>query len=215
VEHVLTDLLHRFGPGTIGVIIMFESMGLPLPGESLLIASALYASTTGKLNIWEIFGLGSAGAILGDNFGYLIGRSLGTRLLVRYGQYIGLTEDRVQLGYYLFRRHGGKVVFFGRFIAILRTFASVLAGASHMHWAHFLVFNTLGGVAWCGLYGFGAYLLGDAFRRLAGPIGIVVGVVALSLVIVAVIFVKRNEAKLIADSKQQLEQHQPDWNQSG
>jgi membrane protein DedA with SNARE-associated domain len=195
------QLLHQYGPGAVGVGIFLESSGLPLPGESLLIASALYAST-GKMDIDLVVAFASLGAILGDNVGYLIGRSLGTRLLVRYGRHVGLTEERAQLGYHLFHRHGGKVVFFGRFIAILRTFAAVLAGANHMHWTHFLMYNALGGVTWCVLYGFGAYFLGDAFRRLAGPVGIAVGVLGLAVVAAALVFVKRNEKRLIAEAQQ-------------
>jgi len=203
MQQFLFELLHRYGPGVVGVIILLESTGLPLPGESLLIASALYASATGKLNIWLVVGCAAIGAVLGDNFGYLIGRGLGTRLLVRYGRRVGLTEDRVKLGFYLFRQHGGKVVFFGRFIAILRTFAAVLAGASHMHWAQFLIYNTLGGVIWCASYGFGAYILGDAFRRLAGPVGIVIGFLAIVVIAAAVVFVKRNETRLLAEAQRQ------------
>jgi membrane protein DedA with SNARE-associated domain len=203
MQQFLFELLHRYGPGVVGIIIFLESTGLPLPGESLLIASALYASATAKLDIWLVVGCAALGAVLGDNFGYLIGRSLGTRLLVRYGGRVGLTEDRVRLGYYLFRRHGGKVVFFGRFIAILRTFAALLAGASHMHWAQFLVYNTLGGVTWCASYGFGAYLLGDAFRHLAGPVGIIIGLLAIGVLVPAVVFVKRNETRLLDEARRQ------------
>jgi membrane protein DedA with SNARE-associated domain len=198
VEAFFFGLLHRYGPGVVGVIILFESMGLPLPGESLLIASALYASSTGKLNIALLITCAAIGAVLGDNFGYLIGRSLGTRLLVRYGRHIGLTEQRLKLGNYLFQRHGGKVVFFGRFIAVLRTFAALLAGATHMHWKLFLIYNTLGGVTWCLLYGFGAYILGDIFRRLAGPVAIAFGILAVCVIVAAVILAKRHESNLLA-----------------
>jgi membrane protein DedA with SNARE-associated domain len=196
------ELLHRYGPGVVGLIILLESTGLPLPGESLLIASALYASATGKLDIWLVVGIAAVGAVIGDNIGYLVGRSLGNRLLLRYGQRIGLTEQRMKLGYYLFRRHGGKVVFFGRFIAVLRTFAAVLAGASGMHWKQFLIYNTLGGVTWCALYGLGAYMLGTVFRQLAGPFAIIIGAIALVCIGGGLWFVKRNEARLLAAAEQ-------------
>ena len=125
-------------------------------------------------------------------------------MLARYGPKIGLTLERQQLGRFLFLRHGGKVVFFGRFVAFLRTFAAVLAGASHMPWGRFLVWNALGGVFWTCLYGFGAFLLGDQVHRLAGPFGITVGVVALVVVVLSVRFVHRHEARLIEEARTEM-----------
>ena len=203
----LADLVHRHGFWVVGTVIFFESMGLPLPGESLLIAAALYAATGGDLTIEHVIAASALGAVLGDNVGYLIGREIGPPVLARYGPKIGLTLDRQQLGRFLFLRHGGKVVFFGRFVAFLRTFAAVLAGASHMPWGRFLIWNTLGGVFWTCLYGFGAYLLGDQVHRLAGPLGIAVGVVALAVVALSVRFVHRHEARLIEQAKAEMEEH--------
>jgi membrane protein DedA with SNARE-associated domain len=194
----LQHLLHEYGYGVVGVVIFFESLGLPLPGESLLVGAALYAATTHRVSIEWVVGAAAVGAVLGDNAGYLIGHSLGYRLLRKFGPRVGLTEKRLRLGEYLFHRHGGKVVFFGRFIAILRTFAAVLAGANHMAWHSFLIFNTLGGVAWCCLYGFGAYALGDVVRKIAGPISFVLAAVAAVFVIVTALLIKRNEKRLEA-----------------
>jgi membrane protein DedA with SNARE-associated domain len=197
------DQLHRYGYGVVGVVIMLESMGAPLPGESLLIAAALYAATTGRIDITLVVAVASIGAIVGDNLGYLIGRSLGTRLLSHFGRRVGLSDDRIKLGHYLFRRHGGIVVFFGRFIAVLRTFAALLAGANEMPWHLFLLYNALGGITWCVLYGFGAYMLGDVVRSVAAPIGIAIAIIALIVVVAAVLFVRRNEARLIAEAQNQ------------
>ncbi len=199
-----TGLVQQHGFWVVGTVIFFESMGLPLPGESLLIAAALYAATTGDITIEHVIAASALGAVLGDNAGYLIGREIGPPVLARYGPKIGLTLDRQQLGRFLFLRHGGKVVFFGRFVAFLRTFAAVLAGASHMPWRRFLVWNALGGVFWTCLYGFGAYLLGDQVHRLAGPFGIAVGVVALVVVVLSVRFVRRHEARLIEEAKAEM-----------
>lgn len=200
----LAGLIHQHGFWVVGTVIFFESMGLPLPGESLLIAAALYAATTGEITIEHVIAASALGAVLGDNVGYLIGREIGPPVLARYGPKIGLTLDRQQLGRFLFLRHGGKVVFFGRFVAFLRTFAAVLAGASHMPWKRFLVWNTLGGVFWTCLYGFGAYLLGDQVHRLAGPFGIVVGLVALAVAALSVWFVRKHEARLIEQAKAEM-----------
>ena len=196
-EAFFLGLLHHYGYATIGVIILLESMGAPLPGESLLVASALLAAT-GRLDIVLVVAVATIGAILGDNAGFLIGRRLGLPLLARHGRRLGLTEQRLRLGRYLFRRHGGKVVFCGRFIAFLRTFAALLAGANAMPWRIFLVCNALGGAAWCSLYGFGAYLLGDLFQRLAAPFAIVAGAIAAAVLLPALIFLKRNETRLLA-----------------
>jgi membrane protein DedA with SNARE-associated domain len=200
----LAGLVQHHGFWVVGTVIFFESMGLPLPGESLLIAAALYAATTGNITIEHVVAASALGAVLGDNAGYLIGREIGPPVLARYGPKIGLTLDRQQLGRFLFTRHGGKVVFFGRFVAFLRTFAAVLAGASHMRWGRFLVWNALGGVFWTCLYGFGAYLLGDQVHRLAGPFGLAVGAVALVVVVLSVRFVRRHEARLIEEAKAEM-----------
>jgi membrane protein DedA with SNARE-associated domain len=117
-------------------------------------------------------------------------------LVARYGRYVGLHEARLKVGQYLFLRHGGKIVFFGRFVAFLRTFAALLAGINRMHWSHFLVMNALGGLSWAALYGGGAYLFGTEIKRIAGPAGIVLLVVALACVIAGVIFFRRHEREL-------------------
>lgn len=197
----LAGLVQRHGFWVVGTVIFLESMGLPLPGESLLIAAALYAATTGDITIEHVVLASAVGAVLGDNAGYFIGRRIGPPVLARYGPRVGLTLDRQRLGRFLFLRHGGKVVFFGRFIAFLRTFAALLAGANHMPWQRFLVWNALGGIFWTCLYGFGAFLLGNQVHRLVGPFGIAIGVVALCVVVASVIFVRRHEARLIAEAE--------------
>ncbi len=198
----LDGLLSRYGYGLVGVVIMLESMGLPLPGESLMIGAAIYCATTGRLNIWLMLLVASIGAILGDNAGYLIGRSLGLHLLTRYGRRIGLTESRMTLARYLFQRYGGAVVFLGRFVVLLRTLAALLAGAMQMRWPIFLACNALGGISWCVLYGGGAYALGAAAQHLTGPVGIGAGLVAAVTVVSLFLFVKRNERRLTRQAEQ-------------
>ena len=198
------ELIKNHSYWFVGGIIFLESMGVPLPGESLLIAVSLYAATTGDVAIEWMVPAAAVGAILGDNAGFLIGRRVGPPVLERYGPRVGLTEERQHLGRYLFLRHGGKVVFFGRFVAFLRTFAALLAGANQMPWGRFLLWNALGGVVWTTLYGFVPFLLGDQVHRLAGPFGIAVGVVALAVAVAAVIFVRRHEARLIAEAKEAM-----------
>ncbi len=176
-------------------------MGAPLPGESLIIGAAIYCATTHRLNIVWVIAAAVAGAIMGDNLGYLIGRSIGFRLLARFGRHIGLNDQRLNLGRYLFRRHGAKVVFFGRFIAILRTFAALLAGANHMRWTSFLLYNALGGIGWAAGYGTAAYLLGKEAEKISGPLGIAVGCIAGIAVVSALVFMKRNEHRLTEEAQ--------------
>lgn len=204
-QGVVSHLLHRYGYFAVGGVVGLESAGVPLPGESVVIAAALYASTSHRLSIYFVVAAAAGGAILGDNLGYAVGRWLGTRVLARHGPRIGLTPERQRLGEYLFRCHGGKMVFFGRFVALLRTFAALLAGASHMPWHDFFLWNALGGITWACLYGFGAYGLGKGIERIAGPVGIALGVVAGIALVAGFIFLRRNEARLIAEAQRAME----------
>ncbi|HVZ07652.1 DedA family protein [Rhodopila sp.] len=200
----LPDLVHHGGYAGVFLILMLESMGLPLPGESLMIAAALYAATTGQLDILVLVPVAAAGAILGDQIGFGIGRWIGFPALARWGRKIGLGQDRLDLGWYLFRRYGGPVVFLGRFVAILRTLAALLAGANRMKWHSFLLWNGLGGFCWAAAYGFGAYLLGDTARHLHGPIGIGLGAAGATGLATAFWLVKRNEQRLLAEARQAM-----------
>lgn len=200
LEHVVLT----YGYTAIGVVICLEAMGLPLPGESLLITSAIYAATTGKLQIEWIVLSAAVGAIMGDNIGYLVGHTLGIPALERYGPRVGLTLGRQRLGQFLFHKYGGVVVFFGRFIAFLRVFAALLAGSNRMPWGRFLMWNALGGIAWTHLYGIGAYFLGNQVHKLVGPLGVVIGVAAAAAVVAAIWFLKNNEHRLIAQAESEM-----------
>lgn len=179
-EFDVKPLIVHHGYWATFAIVMLESAGVPVPGESALVLAAGYAGVTGHLNIYWVIAIAAAGAIVGDNGGYWFGRSVGVRLLDRYGPYIGLTPERLRLSEYLFVRHGGKTVFFGRFIAFLRVFAAQLAGINRYDWGSFLFFNAAGGITWALVIGISAYVFGDAVRRVSGPLGIA-GLVAVAL----------------------------------
>ncbi|MBV8911404.1 MAG: DedA family protein [Acetobacteraceae bacterium] len=183
-------------------------MGFPLPGETLLIGAAVYAAMQGGLQIEWIVLFAAIGAIMGDNVGYVVGRTAGRKALVRWGPNIGLTAPRLRLGEYLFLRHGPKVVFFGRFTAFLRTFAALLAGATRMPWKSFLMWNGLGGICWTGGYGFGAFLLGNQVHRLLGPLGLGIGAVAAVVIVWLIFFVRRHEARLIREAERELARYE-------
>ena len=209
--HGLDHLLQHYGYGVVGVGVMLEATGLPLPGESLMIAAALYAAATHRLNIAELVAVAAVGAICGDQLGYFIGRWIGFRVLARWGRKVGMTEERLELGRFLFRKYGGRIVFLGRFVAVLRTFVALLAGANRMVWHDFLLWNALGGIGWTSLYGFGAYLLGDTVKQVKGPVGIALGVIGAVTIVAAVIFVKRNETRLLNEARQEMQRQPRGW----
>jgi membrane protein DedA with SNARE-associated domain len=187
------DLIQAYGLWVLFIVVTLESMGVPMPGETALVTTALYAGSTHQIDIISVVLVAATGAIIGDNIGYLIGRSIQLRLLVRYGRYIRLDQPRLKVGQYLFRRHGGKIVFFGRFVAFLRTFAAVLAGANRMPWPDFLLMNALGGLCWASIFGGGAFLFGEQIARVAGPVSFLLLVVAIGLVAAGIVFFRRHE----------------------
>ncbi len=141
----LVALLTTYGYWAVFAGIAIESMGIPFPGETMLLVATIYAGTTHQLAPVLIIAAAASGAILGDNLGFWVGREGGYRLLRRYGHLVRLNERKLKLGLYLFRRHGGKVVFFGRFVAVLRMWAAFLAGTNRMAWPRFLLFNAPSG----------------------------------------------------------------------
>src|SRR5207248_7578808 len=206
--HVATsDLLHllnTYGYWAVLVFVAIESTGIPFPGETMLLIAAIYAGTTHRLSIPLVIGAAASGAIIGDNIGFWIGREGGYRLLRRYGRYIRLEERRLKLGQYLFLKHGGKVVFFGRFVAVLRAFAAFLAGTNRMPWPRFLLFNATGGIVRATPFGLGGYFLGENIHRLTGPIGISSIVLAVIFIIAFLLFLRRNEQRLEDEAERAL-----------
>ncbi len=192
----LTQLVMTYGYWAVLVFVAIESTGIPFPGETMLLIAAIYAGKTHHLAILLVIIAAASGAILGDNLGFWVGREGGYRLLRRYGRYIRLDERKLKLGQYLFLKHGSKVVFFGRFVAVLRAWAAFLAGTNRMRWPEFLLFNALGGIVWATLFGLGGYLLGNSIDRFTGPFGIVSLVLAVIIIIATLIFIARNESRL-------------------
>ena len=210
------DLLHviaAYGYWAVLAFVAIESTGIPVPGETMLLAAAVYAGATHHLQIPFIIAAAAVGAILGDNLGFWVGREGGYRLLRRYGHVVHLDDAKLKLGQYLFRRHGGKVVFFGRFVALLRAWAAFLAGVNRMPWPQFLAYNASGGILWATLYGMGAYLLGDQIHRFTGTVGKVLAVLTVFVILAALIFLKRNERRLEEEAEiampGPLEQYEP------
>ncbi len=200
----IARLVAAYGYGVVAVVVGLESMGLPLPGETVLVAAALYAGTTQQLDIGWVVAAAAAGAVVGDNIGYWMGRELGYLLLLRYGPRVGIRAAQVKVGQYLFLRHGGKVVFFGRFVALLRVLAAALAGINRMAWQRFTAANAAGAVVWASLFGFGAYLMGDRVRRLSGLAGMALLVAGIVGFVAAAALIRRHHRHLEIEAEMVL-----------
>jgi membrane protein DedA with SNARE-associated domain len=199
--HELNQLVSAYGYWAVMLFVGIESIGIPFPGETMLLAAAIYAGTTHNLDIALVIAAASAGAVLGDNIGFWFGREFGYELVLRYGRYIQLDQAKMKLGMYLFLKHGGKVVFFGRFVAVLRTFAALLAGVNQMDWRRFLAFNLAGGVAWATILGVAGFIFGRQARHLLGTAGLVILFIATVLLVIAFIAVRRNQRRLEAEAE--------------
>jgi membrane protein DedA with SNARE-associated domain len=191
----LSRWLTDYGYAAVLVLVAIESVGVPVPGESMLILAAIYAGTTQRLSIAGVVAAAAAGAIVGDNLGYAVGRLGGWRLLRRYGHYVRIGESKLKLGRYLFMRHGGKVVFFGRFVGILRTYSAALAGANHMRIRRFVAFNASGGVIWAAVYGLGYYYAANAFTSVGAAAGVALIVIAVAVAAGIFLFIRARVAE--------------------
>jgi membrane protein DedA with SNARE-associated domain len=189
----------EYGAWTVGILIGLESLGLPLPGETALVSAAIYTATTGRLSLVGLFCAAATGAVLGDGLGYLIGRMLGWHRLCKLGRHAGIGRERLQFGRVVFLQHGGKIVIAGRFVAILRVLVALLAGALHMPWRKFAIFNALGGMAWVTLVGGGAYLLGTRIRWLLNSFGILGFALGALVVIALMLAAHRGQSRWQAD----------------
>ena len=199
MDELLQNLVLQYGYLAIFVVIGLESAGLPLPGEAALIAASIYAGATAHLQIGLVIASAAVGAIVGDNIGFWAGRRFGKTLLVRYGPLINVSATRLKVGEYLFQQHGGKIVFYGRFVAFLRIFAAVLAGANDFGWRPFLIYNAAGGLVWAILVGLGAYTFGNAVHNVAGPLGCAALTIAIAAMVMLWRLARQHEKRLHAE----------------
>ncbi len=182
----ISNLIASYGYWAVFLLVGAESLGIPLPGETALITAGIYAGHTHRLSPWLIFAVAAAGAIIGDNIGY-------SR---RYGHKVRLDERKLKIARYLFDSHGGKVVFFGRFVSILRTYAAFLAGTTRMRWRRFVVANASGGIVWAGIYTLAAYLAGNALQKASGTITWVLAGAAVVAIVAVLVLVRRQTGRL-------------------
>jgi membrane protein DedA with SNARE-associated domain len=197
LDHWLSSL----GYIAVALFVGIEGIGIPLPGETMLITAAVFAAA-GHLSIAGVIAAAAAGAIVGNCIGFGVGWFGGYPLLRRFGKYVGLNEPQVKVGRYIFMRYGSKVVFFGRFVSILRTYLAFLAGANRMAWQRFLLAITAGAVVWATVYGVAAYALGSQISHLSRPVEIGFIVLAVLAIIAGVLFIRFQGRRLEAKAEE-------------
>jgi membrane protein DedA with SNARE-associated domain len=189
----VVDLFEKYGYAAVFGGVFLENTGLPVPGETMLLAGAAFAQY-GWLSLPRVIVTAIAAAILGDNLGFLIGRWCGRSLAERYGARVGLTKQRLAQFDRFFHRHGGRTVFIARFITGLRVFGAILAGGSGLRWPTFLLYNAAGAVVWSTAVAFAGYSLAyswDTLERWVGRTGLAAFVVVAVIALVAVLRARR------------------------
>jgi membrane-associated protein len=182
----IIDLPANVGYAAVFALIAVETMGIPVPGETALIAAALLAHD-GQMDIGTLVALAASAAIIGDNVGFAIGRKGGRRLFARPGPFHRHRLTVLEHGEPFFARHGPKAVFLGRWVSGLRIASAWLAGMNKMSWPTFLFWNALGGIAWAASIGLGVYFLGHVAEEVitkVGPAAAVLGVIALAVFLI-------------------------------
>ncbi len=200
----LQGALENYGYIIVFSAIMIESMGVPFPGETMLLIASAYAASSDSITIFGVIACAAGGAIVGDSLGYWIGREGGRKLIRKYGKFVGLTDNRYQQAQNYLKKHGGKAVFFGRFVSVARTWIAVLVGAHHFNYPRFLVYNVLGGIVWATLYGMIGYLFGTNLplvEKWVSRAGITITVIAASVLLYLwYLRKKRKAAKELAEA---------------
>lgn len=182
----MEGLLTSAGLGLLFVLIMLESAGIPLPGETALIAAGILAER-GHFEIWQVIVIAAAAAIIGDNGGYWVGRIWGRKLLTKWKRIERFSRRVLPPAERFFEAHGGKTVFIGRFVAILRFTAAWLAGVTRMDWWRFLLWNAAGGICWAAGVGLLAYYGGKAAAEAFDRYGLIGAGVIGALIVLALL----------------------------
>jgi membrane protein DedA with SNARE-associated domain len=156
----LSSPLEHYGLWAVLFFVLVEDFGIPVPGETILIAGAVFAGS-GRLNVVAVGVVGFCAAVVGDNIGYAIGRFGGRALVERWGKYVFLTAERLDKAEKFFNRHGGKIIVVARFIEGLRQANGIIAGITEMRWLKFVAFNALGAALWVGTWVSAGYFAGE------------------------------------------------------
>lgn len=198
---MLRNALSTFGYPAVALFVMIESSGIPFPGETMLLLAAFYAAVDHTLDIPLVILCAAMGAIIGDNIGYIVGRTGGHAFIKRFGRYLFLKPAHLEKAERFFHKHGDKTVFFGRFIAVLRAWAAFLAGINHMRWRAFLVYNAAGGIIWAIVYGCLGFYAGRLFHDNFGAVEHIasliswIGAAAIVIALVTIFIIFRIRSK--------------------
>jgi membrane protein DedA with SNARE-associated domain len=205
----LLSYFQQYGYWVVFFGVMLENAGIPVPGETILLAAGFFAAL-GHFNIALVMLIACLGAVLGDNAGYFIGRKLGRATLLRYGRYIGLTPKRLAMFETFFESHGNKTILVARFITGLRVFAALLAGAARMQWGMFALYNFLGAMLWSIAITLAGYFFGHSWHLLERWIGAIgAGALAAIVLMGLVIFFFARRRRLAAEAASKTEEADP------
>jgi membrane protein DedA with SNARE-associated domain len=197
----LQPVLEHYGYLAVGGFVLLEDFGVPVPGEMILIAAAVFAGS-GHMNIALVILVAVLGAVIGDNIGFAVGHFGGRPLVERFGRYVFLTPERLDHAEEYFNEHGGKIVAIARFIEGLRQLNGFLAGIVGMHWAKFLAFNALGAVLWVCTWAGVGYLAGENIVEIYAAFDhyrwYVIAALAVVVAILITRRVRRRRARVVA-----------------
>src|SRR5919112_1566316 len=196
----ILPLISHYGYLVILFGVMAESTGVPLPGETILLASGFLVQQ-GHLDLGDAIVFGILGAVMGDQIGYWVGREGGRRFVLRWGRYLFISPERLARAEAFFGRHGGKAVFLARFFSGLRVFGALVAGTSRMRWVTFLIYNVLGGAVWATGVALLGYFLGSSLGLVERWLGRATLVLVALLAVVVAFYLgyrwaARNRARL-------------------
>jgi membrane protein DedA with SNARE-associated domain len=198
----LESLFAGHGYLIMAVLIGGESAGLPLPGETSLLAGAVEAQR-GVMYLPWVVAVAAAAAMIGDNVGYWVGRRVGRPTLVKYGHFVRMRDRQIRVLDYFYAHHGAKTVFFGRWVTLLRVGAAVFAGASRMPWRSFLLWNALGSIVWAVGVGLMGYFFWASIGAVKGVFGYV-GAAALIATMIGGFFLwRRTERRLFENAERE------------
>jgi membrane protein DedA with SNARE-associated domain len=186
VLDILLTYFARYGYFVVFFGVMLENAGVPVPGETILLAAGFFAAQ-GHFQLWTVMAVAAFGAVLGDNAGYLIGQRVGRAALERYGRYVLLTPGRMAHLEKFFARHGDKTILFARFVTGLRVFAALFAGAARMRWRTFAVYNVAGAILWSVVITLLGFFFGRSWELLQHWIGRAGEIVALAVLLLVVL----------------------------
>lgn len=176
----------RYGYFVVFFGVMMENAGVPIPGETILLAAGFFAAQ-GHFHLWAVMAIAAFGAVIGDNVGFAIGHVGGRAALGRYGRYVFLTRKRLVQLEKFFARHGDKTILFARFVTGLRVFAALFAGAARMPWRTFVVYNLAGAILWAVVIALLGFFFGHSWKLLQHWIGRTSEIIGLAVLLVIVL----------------------------